>query len=251
MKTSLKLARFHLLSIWNWRTSHLSRVIEAPAYFLFMVTGLSTLAGGARIDDMTYDDFAYAGVLVVIAIRALFWCMGDVANDRKWGTYAVARTAKVSFAQYIGSILTANGLVAVVQLLAILVLKQLLGRGNPLQDVKMALLAVLVCSLTVLTGCALGFGVNSYSKRDLLTSLFSLPLVMTAPLFYSLDNVPAVMKVLAAVNPFTYCVLLVRSPATASFPVEAVTGCLVTALLVIGALVLAADRHELSSNEQG
>ena len=42
MKTSLTLARFHLLSVWNWRTSHLSRVIEAPAYFLFMVTGLST-----------------------------------------------------------------------------------------------------------------------------------------------------------------------------------------------------------------
>ncbi|WP_441248521.1 ABC transporter permease [Kitasatospora sp. McL0602] len=251
MKTSLTLARFHLLSVWNWRTSHLSRVIEAPAYFLFMVTGLGTLVGGARIEGMTYDDFAYAGVLVVISIRALFWCMGDVANDRKWGTYAIARTTDVSFSQYIGSILTANGLVAVVQIAAILVLKQLLGRGSPAQDAAMAVLAVLVCLLTVLTGCALGFGVNSYSKRDLLTALFSLPLVMTAPLFYSLHHVPVFMKALAAVNPFTYCVLLVRSPASDTFPLEATAGCLVTAALVAGALVLASGRHELASNEQG
>ncbi|MFE4451362.1 ABC transporter permease [Streptomyces sp. NPDC056796] len=251
MKTSLTLARFHLLSVWNWRTSHLSRMIEAPAYFLFMVTGLGTLVGGARIEGMPYDDFAYAGVLVVIAIRALFWCMGDVANDRKWGVYAVARTTDVSFSQYIGSILAANTLVATVQIAAILLLKQVLGRGSAVQDVRMAGLAVLVCLLTVLTGCALGFGVNSYSKRDLMTSLFSLPLVMTAPLFYSLDSLPAFMRVLAAVNPFTYCVLLVRSPAAESSPVPAAAGCLVAALLVAGALRLAAGRHELTSDEQG
>lgn len=248
---SLTLARFHLLSVWNWRTSHLSRIIEAPAYFLFMVTGLNTLAAGARIDGMSYGDFAYAGVLVVIAVRALFWCMGDVANDRKWGVYAVARTTNVSFPQYIGSILAANTLVATVQIAAILVLKQLLGQGGAAQDLRMAGLAVLVCLLTVLTGCALGFGINSYSKRDLMTALFSLPLVMTAPLFYSLDDLPAFMRVLAAVNPFTYCVLLVRSPAADSFPVQAVSGCLVAALLVVGALYLASGRHELASNEQG
>ena len=56
MKTSLTLARFHLLSIWNWRTSHLSRVIEAPAYFLFMVTGLSTLA--IRIQDRSTEQLS-------------------------------------------------------------------------------------------------------------------------------------------------------------------------------------------------
>ncbi|MFF5437936.1 ABC transporter permease [Streptomyces achromogenes] len=251
MKTSLTLARFHLLSVWNWRTSHLSRVIEAPAYFLFMVTGLDTLVAGTRVDGMAYDDFAYAGVLVVIAVRALFWCMGDVANDRKWGVYAVARTTDVSFPQYVGSILAANTVVATVQIAAICVLKQLLGRGSLGQDLRMAGLAVLVCLLTVLTGCALGFGINSYSKRDLMTSLFSLPLVMTAPLFYSLDGLPLFMRVMAAVNPFTYCVLLVRSPAADSFPAEAITGCLAAVLLVLGGLYLAAGRHELASNEQG
>ncbi len=251
MKSAFTLARFHLLSVWNWRSSHLSRVIEAPAYFLFMVAGLATLSDDHRIEGMSYNDFAFAGVLMVIAVRALFWSMGDVANDRKWGVYAVSRSADVSFFQYVVSVLCAGGLVALAQITAIALIKQVLGHGDPATDLAMAVLALAVCLMAVLTGCALGFAVNSYNKRDLLTSLFSLPLVMTAPLFYSLDAVPGYMRVLAALNPFTYSVALVRSPATGDFPAAAVAGCLVTVGVVAVVLGAAARRHELISNEQG
>jgi ABC-2 type transport system permease protein len=81
--------------------------------------------------------------------------------------------------------------------------------------------------------------------------LFSLPLVMTAPLFYPLAAVPLYVRVPAAFNPFTYGVLLVRSPATGSFPVGAVAGLVLTVAAVAAALALAARRHELISNEQG
>jgi ABC-2 type transport system permease protein len=93
--------------------------------------------------------------------------------------------------------------------------------------------------------------VNSYNKRDLLTSLFSLPLVLTAPLFYSLESVPAYLKVLAALNPFTYAVLLVRSPSKGPFALLPPAGCTVAMLLIAGALVIASRRHELMSGEQG
>lgn len=251
MTEIITLARFHLLSVWNWRTSYLSRIIEAPAYFLFLVTGLATLSSGHLVDRMSYDDFAYAGVLMVIAIRSLFWSMGDVANDRKWGTYAVSRTADVSFTQYVISILCANGIVALLQIAAIGLLKQGLDHGHPLMDMAMAMLSLLISLMAIVVGCSLGFGINSYSTRDLLTSLFSLPLVMTAPLFYPLNSVPAAMRALAAVNPFTYGVQLVRSPAVGAFPPSAALGCAVTTAVAVVALGVAGRRHELISGEQG
>ena len=251
MKAIITLSRFHLLSVWNWRTSYLSRIIEAPAYFLFLVTGLATLNRGHLVDSMSYDDFAFAGVLMVIAIRGLFWSMGDVANDRKWGTYAVSRRADVGFSQYILSILCANGIVALLQIIAISVLKQALYHGHLLVDMTMAILSLLVALMAILAGCSLGFGINSYSKRDLLTSLFSLPMVMTAPLFYSLNSVPPFMQGLAAINPFTYGVQLVRSPAVGGFPLAAVAGCAATTAATVVALCIAGRRHELISGEQG
>jgi ABC-2 type transport system permease protein len=251
MSTTLTLARFHLLSVWNWRNSYLSRLIEAPAYFLFMVAGLATLARGIRVDGMNYEDFSYAGVLIVIAIRALFWSMGDVANDRKWGVYAVARTTRASFSQYVGSVVIANGLVAGGQLIAIWLLKQLVARGSALHDLEMAALAALACLLTVLAGCALGFAVNSYSKRDLLNALFSLPLVLTAPLFFTTDDLPTYMKILVSINPFTYLVSIVRAPDMGRLSGSAVIGVAVTFMVVLTVLLIMKDRHELTSNELG
>jgi ABC-2 type transport system permease protein len=251
VKTALTLAHFHLLSVWNWRTTYLSRLLEAPAYFLFMVAGLTALAAGSRVEGMGYEDFAYAGVLVVIAIRALFWTMGDVANDRKWGTYAIARTISASFTEYVSSVVAANGAVAAAQILLIWVLKQLVARGSALRDLEMAGLALAVSLLTVLGGCALGFAVNSYSKRDLLTSLFSLPLVLTAPLFFSVQGLPGYMRVLTDINPFTYFVRIVRAPALGQVPGSSLTGAAVSLAVVVAALLVIKDRHELSSNETG
>ena len=71
--------------------------------------------------------FTLMEMLVVVAIRVLFWSMGDVANDRKWGVYAISRLGDVSFGQYAGSLLIANGAVALGQLGILLVLKQILG----------------------------------------------------------------------------------------------------------------------------
>jgi ABC-2 type transport system permease protein len=251
VRQAVLLSRFHLLSMWNWRTAHYSRLVEAPAYFAFMVVGVRSINPGANVSGVDYADFAYAGVLVVVAIRVLFWSMGDVANDRKWGVYAISRLGDVSFGQYAGSLLIANGAVALGQLGILLVLKQILGLGGGVSDVSLALLGVVIALVAILGGTALGFAVNSYHMRDMLTSLLSLPLVLTAPLFYSLDSLPTYMRVLAYANPFTYAVLTVRSPITHTGGTLGLIGLAVAVVLALGALVRVAGRHELMSFEQG
>jgi ABC-2 type transport system permease protein len=251
MHQAVLLSRFHLHSMWNWRTAHYSRLVEAPAYFAFMVVGLRSLNPGVTVGGVDYADFAYAGVLVVVAIRVLFWTMGDVANDRKWGVYAISRLSDVSFGQYVGSLLIANGSVAFGQLGILLALKQVLGFGSGLADVQLALLAVVIALIAILGGCALGFAVHSYHMRDMLTSLLSLPLVLTAPLFYSLDALPVYMRVLAYANPFSYAVLTVRYPITHAGGFVGGVGLAVCVVVAVVALARVSNRHELMSFEQG
>ena len=40
---SLALARFHLVSMWNWRTVYYGRLIEPTAYYLFLAAGVRSL----------------------------------------------------------------------------------------------------------------------------------------------------------------------------------------------------------------
>ncbi|OOP63733.1 hypothetical protein BMF89_05490 [Arthrobacter sp. SRS-W-1-2016] len=53
-------------------------------------------------------------------------------------------------------------------------------------------------------GAAAGARIQSYSKRDLVITLTSLPVVLAAPLFYPLDSAPRYIKWLSAANPLTY-----------------------------------------------
>jgi ABC-2 type transport system permease protein len=60
-------------------------------------------------------------------------------------------------------------------------------------------------------GAAAGARIQSYSKRDLVITLTSLPVVFAAPLFYPLDSAPQYIKWLSAANPLTYQVAWLRA----------------------------------------
>lgn len=53
--------------------------------------------------------------------------------------------------------------------------------------------------------------VQSYSVRDFVITVTALPIVLSAPLFYSLEAAPAYLRAIAAVNPLTYQVAWIRS----------------------------------------
>lgn len=56
----------------------------------------------------------------------------------------------------------------------------------------------------------MGALIQSYSQRDLILSLVNLPIILTAPIFFSLESAPMFLKVMATVNPLTYQANLLR-----------------------------------------
>jgi len=246
----IRLAGFHLRSAWNWRTTHYGRVLEAPFYYVFLVLGLSGVVQ-PEIDGIEYRRFAFAGVLVIVLVRVLFWTMADVANDRKWGVYAVARGSGLSYRQYVLSIVLAACAIVTVQVLALFAARAAIETALSLDELASCGIVLLLSPIPIVAGAGLGFLINSYARRDLINSLLGLPLVVTAPLFYGLDAAPAVLRALAYANPFSYFSVVARLPLDGQDAGLGVIGSMTSGFLAVVLVLVMSGRHELISTEAG
>lgn len=87
MVRSVILTKYHLASLWNWRSVYLSRLVEPVEYFVFLVAGISGMVSNA--DFTNYAMYALTGIFCLLAFRTFTFTVSDVSNDRKWGVYAI------------------------------------------------------------------------------------------------------------------------------------------------------------------
>jgi ABC-2 type transport system permease protein len=229
----LRLVKYHAFSLWNWRFSSLAKFIEPLAYFVFLVPGLA----GGMDEPVAYGRFAFAGMCCFLGFRAATNAMSDVANDRKWGVFALYTLQGGTAFGYLVSIVVFTlavfavqiGLVAVCGLAIFGV--ELIGSSVAGQ----LGIAVLVAGGWIGAGAAVGSRVQSYAKRDMIVVLTALPVVLSAPLFYSLESAPTLSRIVSSVNPLTYQVGWIRDGAA----IEAVyAGAWATLLLLLSVLLL-------------
>ncbi|MFW0109384.1 ABC transporter permease [Rothia sp. P13129] len=208
MLRPLILIKFHILSLWNWRTSYLGRFIEPVAYLVFLSTGLRPSLEN-KVD--VYSEFVLAGLVCLLAFRSATASMSDVANDRKWGVLALYILQGGSVVGYVLSIVLFGALVFIAQF-ALLFACSLLIFPESAPDMWRVLTLLGVGVLFVAGWCgfgaALGGKVDSYATRDFVVTVTSLPVVFTAPLFYPIQG--NWLAVLAGFNPLTYQVGVLR-----------------------------------------
>lgn len=229
----LRLVKYHVFSLWNWRFSYLAKFIEPLAYFAFLVTGLA----GGMDDPVGYARFALSGMCCFLAFRAATNAMSDVANDRKWGVFALYTLQGGSASGYLLSVLLFTWAVFFVQIslvasCAVLIFGPGVFSAGTLWQLAVA---VLVAAGWIGAGAAAGSRIQSYAKRDMIVVVTSLPVVLSAPLFYSLESAPSFLQVVSALNPLTYQVGWLREEAVVHLVLAAGWAVL---LLAIGVLLL-------------
>lgn len=254
MSRLVTLAEFHLRSMWNWRTLYYGRLIEPLVFFGLLTAGLSGAAGSIKVEDesLSYVRFVFPGMLALVCLRAGATVMVDVANDRKWGVFALSSLNGTSRSTYVLSVCLATAAIACTQAVLLYVMLLLLPGG----EVHVSDLAVLPVFAAVLAawlclGIAAGMRVNSYHRRDLILSLALLPTAFTAPLFYSFDVAPAYLRWIGAVNPLTYHAELMRQTLTGQPPLALI----LIVLAILTATILGAGlftrQAQLLSQEAG
>lgn len=208
---SLVLTKFHFLSMWNWRSVYLGRFIEPIAFLILLGGGLS---GSVATEEGSYPAFILVGLICLVAFRAGTATVSDVANDRKWGIFAIYVMQGGGIAGYVGSLVLFAVSVFLAQVITLAGVAIVLFGADVMQPDQLfqliALGAVIVVGW-VGFGAAAGARIQSYSKRDLVITLTSLPVVLAAPLFYPLDSAPQYIKWLSAANPLTYQVAWLRA----------------------------------------
>ncbi|QSB04357.1 ABC transporter permease [Natronoglycomyces albus] len=207
MIRTLSLVKYHWFSLWNWRHAYLGRLIEPVVFFVFLAAGVAGFVGSDSEDSFqAYLSFAMLGIACLVAFRAVTATLSDVANDRKWGVYAIFSMQGGSTIGYLLSIaIIACGLF-LAQILILFGLYWLIG-GNALGGIDF-LRVVGIGSLIVIgwvgVGTAIGTKVQSYARRNFLVTIISMPAVLAAPLFYPLESAPTYLRVIASFNPVTY-----------------------------------------------
>jgi ABC-2 type transport system permease protein len=212
----VRLAKYHFLSLWNWRSSYIGRFLEPLAYLAFLAGGLS---GAGIVQTHDYPLFVLAGMACIVCFRAATGTLSDVANDRKWGVFAIYNLQGGSAFGYLISVTIFASLVYVAQMLLLCLLAKIL-----FGLVSLPFLAVLwIVGIGLLVtvgwiglGAAVGARVQSYSARDLIVTLTTLPVILAAPLFYSLESSPPYLVWISHFNPLTYEVGWLRDPGVMS-----------------------------------
>ncbi|UAJ78002.1 ABC transporter permease [Leifsonia sp. ZF2019] len=237
----LRLAKYHVFSLWNWRFSYLAKFIEPLAYFVFLVPGVA----GGMADPSGYGRFAFAGMCCFLAFRAATNAMSDVANDRKWGVFALYTLQGGSVVGYLVSIVifTLGVLAVQITLVALCGLATFGWDVFGSSTLRWLGIAVLIAIGWIGAGVAVGSRIQSYAKRDMIVVLTSLPVVLSAPLFYSLETAPAFSRIVSTANPLTYQVGWIRGDAWG----DAIFAALWAALLMVAAVLLLRNAGRVSS----
>ncbi|MFT3861012.1 ABC transporter permease [Micropruina sp.] len=224
----LELKGAELQSPLRW----ISALINPVAYFGLLGVGLAS-----QFAEPTYLAFIVPGVMVMQAISSMTQMIYRTVIERRWGLAALKLQAGVPWTAYLAGLLVPRILLFLMQIAAIGSLAMFVTPGLSWSRVALSVLAATsACIFWSLLGLTITGWIRSYQVRDFVVGLIVTPLAFAAPVFYSLDSAPGVLRALSVVNPLTYQVGLVRSVLLGSPDV----GSSVVSMLLIAAVVVAA-----------
>jgi ABC-2 type transport system permease protein len=218
--------KFMIISEFNaYKTSvaQLIRQILSPVlYFIFLAQGLGALISkisfmGKYVDYKTY---VFLGIFAYILITFFSESIYRTTVDKRYGLLAFKLQSGIKPSYYVigGGIFSAVSML--VQTLILFMVALFFGvKVSLLLYVFGVLFAIVSLYFWRALGVLIAIGIKDYRTRDLILTFGVLPLSFAAPVFYSLDNSPLLIKLVASVNPLTYQIQAIRSIAFGKFSI--------------------------------
>ncbi len=230
---AISLSRFHMLTL----------AVYPLAYLLLLGAGISGLASGGSSEPGRFASMlAYIapGTIAMQANAPFATMMYRYQGERQAGLLALKLVQGVSPVTYLVSMTTVPVLQYLGQSLVVIAGALALGvRMSLLQVTTWLGFGILAAVTWACLGGWLVFLIKRQNTRMALTSMISLPLVFSAPIFYPLESMPTYLRVLATVNPLTYQVELMRGGGQLGFPISfsVTVGLMIAAVSVLAVLI--------------
>lgn len=243
---------FEFRALWGTRSMLVSELFLEPVlYIALLVAGLQGIVGNLGGNSGSdYITFVFPGLLALQGIHAFVRVIYRSTAERRWGLLALKRLAGVGPLGYVLGLAVPFVSAFIVQAVAATPVGLLLGLEVSARGwlATLGLGAVLVLFWAGL-GIVLTTLVRNYQQRDTIISLLMLPLTFSAPVFYSLENAPRYLQVIAQFNPLTYQVVAMRSAFQESADLRTISLAVGCSVLAVVAAVISINRGELLGSE--
>ncbi|CCG08483.1 ABC transporter permease [Pararhodospirillum photometricum] len=236
--------------------SRLAGTVGQPLVFwLALGTGLSPSFQAAGQQGVSYTEYFYPGMLMMMVLFAGVFSTITVIEDRDQGFLQGVLAAPVSRLSIVLGKVGGAGAIALMQTCLLLLAAPLVGFPAGPVSYLMILLTLMVLSL----GCTgLGFlvawGMSSTSGYHAVMMLVMMPLWFLSGALFPMEGVPAVLEGLMWVNPFTHGMIILRAPFYHE-PLQVLTDPLywrsAAVVLVTVTLVLAGAARRVGRRDRG
>jgi len=208
-------------------------------YFTFFSIGIQSSFGDIyfRGEMVSFMSFSMIGIFAISIFREMYQCVYRMVTDKRWGLLSLKLLNGVSPPLYIIGIATFPIVGVLIQITIVWLLSLVVGSPMSLIAFLKIALFILFCiifwSSTLLCIAML---IKNYRQRDFIMNTLMLPIMFSAPLFYSLENAPILLRIISAANPLTYQVEAMRGIA---FGNDDIGNILVVIILAVIAFSLA------------
>ncbi|GEO82063.1 ABC transporter permease [Pararhodospirillum oryzae] len=194
--------------------SRLAGTVGQPLVFwLALGTGLSPSFRASGHEGVSYTEYFYPGMLMMMVLFAGVFSTITVIEDRDQGFLQGVLAAPVSRLSIVLGKVGGAGAIALMQTALLLLAAPLVGfPAGPLGYLIILLtLGVLSLGCTSL-GFLVAWGMTSTAGYHAIMMLVMMPLWFLSGALFPMDGVPAVLEGIMWANPFTHGMIVLRAP---------------------------------------
>lgn len=188
-------------------------IAQPILFWFFLGTGFTGSFHPPGMEGMSYLEFFYPGVLLMLLLFASIFSSITIIEDRDQGFLQSVLVAPVSRITIVFGKVLGGSLIAITQGLLFLLLAPLLGLSLSLVNTVMVIIFLL---LTAFGFTSLGFlcawSMKSAAGFHAIMMVFLIPLWLLSGALFPIQHVPTWLQIIMGVNPVTHALTLLRLP---------------------------------------
>ena len=248
------IVEYEFLALWQTKVQLFNSLVWLPILNpLLFGAGIGSFAPkNSDIFGTThYLAFIFPGMVGLGFFRTFYQVIYRLTMDRRYGLQGLKIGTGVGVLSYILGNITLPSIMAVLQALVTMVV--LIMLSTPIGSISNVVLMLGVGIISTwfwsVLAILISFSFKNYTQRDMFISLATLPLTLSSPAFYPLENAPKYLQILSLFNPLTYNIVALREAFLyGKFSNAFLFTALLTLLLLVWATALISKKEFVGSH---
>lgn len=230
-----------------------TQILVPVLYFLFYSTGIAATFGKIIYanKEVSFLQFSFIGIIGLIVYGQMSQSVYRIILDRKWGLLAFKYFKGVTSLAYMAGKMSFPLFNFLIQMGVLYLISILFGDSFTLNQFSLMILCSIIMMIFWFSvGTIISLRVTSYKTRDFILNTLLLPISFTAPIFFSFDHAPQLIRFISFLNPLTYQLNALRDISFGIPNQSNLIIVLVTTFFMTAVAIYSIKNAELTSNER-